>query len=82
MSRWPIVRVCEDRSRGAKSETSFPNEDVGGALSEPEGSSISCGHWVCREILCVCACVYVILDDWSDPVQFTVCVCVVVLVEF
>ena len=43
--------MCEERGRSAESETSFPNEVAGGVLSEPEGSSISCGH---TEILCVC----------------------------
>lgn len=63
--------MCEERGRSAESETpSFPNEDVGGVLPEPEGSSISRGHRVCREILCVCGqirlhiYVYVILGEW------------------
>lgn len=49
------MRVCVERGRSAESEASFQNEVVGGALSVPEGSSISCGHRVYREILCLCA---------------------------
>lgn len=50
------MRVCEERGSSAESETSFQSEVVGGAPSEPEGSSISCGHRVYREILCVFLC--------------------------
>lgn len=76
------MRVCEERGWSAESETSFPNKVIGAALSEPEGSSISCSHRVYREILSVfvcradCTCVYMILDEWSLHMQFTVCVCV------
>ncbi len=47
------MRACQQRGRSAASETSLQNQVVDVAPSEPEGSNISCGHGVHREILCV-----------------------------
>lgn len=62
---------------GAESETSF-GWGCRGALSEPEGSSISCSHRACGEIWCEfvrsadCTRVYVILCEWTVCVRVQV----------
>lgn len=73
MSWWPTERACAELNLRL-----VLGEVVGGALSEPEGSSISCSHRACGEIWCEfvrrtdCTRVYVILCECTVCVRVQV----------